>query len=309
MTVPKRIAFTCLIVMVILLSLPGVWSKAWAGGKDVVYSAESLYHSIEVYDVGGKMRYLACDGKVQSAMLLADPAYLYYPYVRSAISGIALLGRTPSNIAVVGLGGGTMAAYLEAHYPSSRLDVIELDPMVFEMAKEYFNFTPSVNTGVFIADARAHLRRSHKLYDIIILDAYQGATLPFHLTTAEFLRLVKSRLKPGGLVIGNYWYEKVNQYIHSQMRTYQSVFGELYLLDTGREGSLIFVAKSEKGLFDKKVYMQSARQMMALRGMNYDITDIIKTQLRHVTDKPINAAILTDDYAPVNMLKERAVNR
>ena len=53
------------------------------------------------------------------------------------------------------------------------------------------------------ADGRVFLNRSKDQYDLILLDAYRGGYVPFHLLTREFYTLVKSRLTPGGAVAFN----------------------------------------------------------------------------------------------------------
>ena len=52
-------------------------------------------------------------------------------------------------------------------------------------------------------DGRVFLNRNSERYDLILLDAYRGGYVPFHLLTREFYALVKQRLAPGGAVAFN----------------------------------------------------------------------------------------------------------
>jgi hypothetical protein len=56
---------------------------------------------------------------------------------------------------------------------------------------------------VVTADARPFLRRTQSRYDLILVDAYRQPYVPFYLATQEFFRLVRARLRPGGIVALN----------------------------------------------------------------------------------------------------------
>ena len=56
---------------------------------------------------------------------------------------------------------------------------------------------------VVTADARPFLARTHERFDAILIDAYRQPYVPFYLATQEFFRLVRSRLRPGGIVALN----------------------------------------------------------------------------------------------------------
>ena len=79
-------------------------------------------------------------------------------------------------------------------------------------------------------DGRAFLARDATRYDLIWLDAYGADSVPAHLTTVEFFRLVRARLAPGGAVAANLWGPGVNPRYHSQVRAIQEAFPETYVL-------------------------------------------------------------------------------
>jgi hypothetical protein len=106
------------------------------------------------------------------------------------------------NWAVIGLGAGSMACYAE---PGDSLTFYEIDPAVDRIAAnpQYFTFLSQCAPAaqVVLGDARLRLRDApDSRYDLIILDAFSGDTIPMHLLTREAVALYKQKLAPGGLL-------------------------------------------------------------------------------------------------------------
>jgi len=102
--------------------------------------------------------------------------------------------------AVVGLGAGAMACYLR---PGESLTFYEIDPAVERIASDprYFTFLSQCApaTPIVLGDARLKLRDAPDHgYDLIVLDAFSGDTVPMHLITREALALYLRKLAPGG---------------------------------------------------------------------------------------------------------------
>lgn len=83
------------------------------------------------------------------------------------------------------------------------MDVVEIDPRVVDVAKQYFALPQDQRLQVHVGDGRRFLERNSKQYDMIILDAYFAKSIPFQLATHEFMTAVKARLKPGGVAAFN----------------------------------------------------------------------------------------------------------
>jgi spermidine synthase len=112
----------------------------------------------------------------------------------------AVAGR---EIAVVGLGVGTLATY--AH-PGQRWTFFEIDPAIERIARtrEYFSFMEACGDRcrVVLGDARVSLgRMPEQAYDLLVLDAFSSDSIPMHLMTREALALYLSRLAPDGVLV------------------------------------------------------------------------------------------------------------
>lgn len=56
------------------------------------------------------------------------------------------------SVLLVGLGGGGLAQFLRDFVPSVTIEVVELDPVVFEVAKDWFGFKPDDRLTVTLGD-------------------------------------------------------------------------------------------------------------------------------------------------------------
>src|SRR5262249_5314398 len=148
----------------------------------------------------------------ESVVNLADPDDLPLPYAR--VMTIAVVyPSAPRNILMLGLGGGSIATYLGRFLPEAAITTVEVDPGVIAAAKVHFGLRETDRVRYRAGDGRIFLNRDHERYDLILLDAYRGGYVPFHLLTREFYALVRQRLAPGGAAAFN---------VHDGSRLYAS---------------------------------------------------------------------------------------
>ena len=137
----------------------------------------------------------------------------------------------PKRILMLGLGGGSISTYLGRSMPDAAIDTVEIDRRVIEVAKQYFGLRETERVRYLDGDGRVFLNRNRGLYDLILLDAYRGGFVPFHLLTKEFYTLVKQRLTPGGAVASNV-HDGTKLY-HSTVKTLGEVFQAVDLYPSG----------------------------------------------------------------------------
>ncbi len=117
-----------------------------------------------------------------------------------AARAVALEG---ADVAVVGLGVGTLAAYARA---GQRWTFFELDPAVVDVARRYFSFLArsSAASSVVLGDGRLGIAGAPPgRYGLIALDAFSSDAVPVHLLTREAFALDAARLRPGGVLLVN----------------------------------------------------------------------------------------------------------
>jgi spermidine synthase len=115
-----------------------------------------------------------------------------------AIFGLTVQARA-QKILLIGCGGGTLGTMLARR--GRAVTIVDVNPAAFPLARQYFELPDSVDCRV--ADGREFLLSDNRVYDAIVLDAYQGDRIPAHLRSLEFFRLARSRLTQSGALFAN----------------------------------------------------------------------------------------------------------
>jgi spermidine synthase len=280
--------------------------------EKIIYEKNSLYQYINVVENSEKQeRYIYTGSTRKQAhggMSLENPDKLIFEYTRVAFVSLAFLDRDPEDVLFVGLGGGAMPKYFSRYYPNANIDIVEIDPEMIKISRKYFNFQESSNAKVHTVDGRVFIKRSRKKYDMIFLDAYQGNHIPFHLTTVEFLKEVKKKLKDGGVVVSNIMSEFRNKFFYAMLRTYTEVFPHVYCYNRWITSvNFIFVATANKEKKESIHVWVRAKEIETIKNFDIDIPTINQDQYGYYTDYERDAEILTDDFAPVNLYRHKSV--
>ena len=156
----------------------------------------------------GRFRFLIHSGTLHGMQSL-DPAHSSEPLAYFARSGpagqifrAAQAAMPHGDWAIVGLGAGAMACYLQT---GQSLTYYEIDPLVVRIAEDprYFTFLRhcAPHSNIVLGDARLRLRNAPDAhYGLIVLDAFSGDSIPMHLLTRESLALYLRKLAPGGVI-------------------------------------------------------------------------------------------------------------
>lgn len=146
---------------------------------------------------------------VQTLMDLRAPHRLQHPYARTMLAGLLYAPEASSSL-LIGLGGGALVRFLNHHFPALRLDVVEIDPMIVDVARAYFGTVPGPGTRFVVEDAHSFVARPGGLYDVVLIDAHlhpgehtDSTGHPSRLKTQAFMRNVQARLAPGGVAMFN----------------------------------------------------------------------------------------------------------
>jgi len=216
----RRLALLTLLAVALAFCLPAC-SVSDKGQTRTLLRTTSQFGTLEVQETRG-MRYLFVDGVLQTAMYadhsrVATETHLFprhywlelLPYYRPGARRCLLIG----------LGGGLLPAVLEGY--GIETHAVDIDPQIVEVAREYFEFKGEAS----ISDGRAHLVVLAERYDLIVIDAFAGADMPYHLATRECFELATERLEPGGILALNLISRPSGSRVSaSVMRTLRAVF-------------------------------------------------------------------------------------
>ena len=190
--------------------------------------------------------WLSVDGVPQSYVQLDDPTHLEFEYVRLLGDVVDLLPDGPVTALHLGGGACTLPRYVAATRPGSRQIVVELDAALVELVRSQLGtdgFKLKVGEARAVATTLAPGGS-----DLVVADVFRGATLPMHLTTAEWAQTARGLLAPGGVYAVNVADGSALSFLRGQVSTLLSVFADVVLLgDPGvlrgrRFGNLVLAA-------------------------------------------------------------------
>lgn len=182
-------------------------------------------------------RVLVLDTLRHSYVDLADPTHLEFAYV--AWFGDVLVAIAPDGRAFealhVGGGGFTMPRYLRAAHPGSRSTVLEIDPLLVDIATTELGLDPGDDIDIVIGDARRTLTTLDGDYDLVVADAFGGLAVPWHLATSEFAGELAARMAPDGVLVMNVIDHDARDFLRAELATLAVHFEHLAVL--GHPGS------------------------------------------------------------------------
>jgi spermidine synthase len=279
-------------------------------GFEVVFQKDTQYHRLAVTDQGDS-RFLRFDNSFQSGMYKERPfatRFAYSDYFQLALA----YNPDAERMLLIGLGGASAPKRMWRDFPDLRIHTVEIDPVVRDVAYEYFEMPRSPRLTVDVADGRQWLARNDEKWDVIAIDAYFSDAIPFHLTTAEFMELVSSRLAPGGVVISNVIGSVAgsgSQLFRAFYKTYRQTFPTVLVHPVVERGedpaadllrNIIVVAgdfPSPTREFLRERWDESRRE--------HPSSPFLGNAIRHRYDRQIptrDVPTLTDDYAPLDAL-------
>jgi spermidine synthase len=268
--------------------------------RNVVHQEKSLYRNIMVMERGDqRCMIFSRRGGRQGCMDLADPGRVVLSYTQGFFAGF-FAKPSPRRVLILGLGIGTMPMTIRAYDPSIRIDTVELDPAVLEVARRYFGFREDSRSRVHVDDGRVFVRKQRRAgvrYDMVLIDAFDVKYIPEHMLTREFLGEVMDVLEPDGLVVSNTFSNGALQ--PYETATYQSVFGSMMTVETTTGNRIILSGRD--GLPSIDAMTRNARRIDA-RLAPFGISSAALLRELRMQPRETGVRPLTDQYSPANLL-------
>jgi hypothetical protein len=210
-----------------------------------------------------------------------------------------LLDRPPERMAIIGNAGGTIARAYGELYPDVEIDGVEIDPKVSEAGRLYLGLGDNPRLNVITEDGRPFLQETSTRYDIIVVDAYRQPYIPFYLATKEFFELARDRLAPGGILALNVAAvpgdERLSQAVGS---TVLAAFPQAWRWKPLRFNELVLAPVRP---------LEEAELLERVGDANPAVASLAALFRAEVEAVRPEAAVLTDDRAPVEWLTDRMI--
>ena len=318
--IPQRwkisIQNSVLIVLAILIILSAVLLFTFRNSWRQNYTMETDYYTIQITQgsnsdpVTGEPRVLKAlllDHLVHSFVVPEDPTYLGYSYLKifAEIIKYHIGDNAAPNILYLGGGGYCLPRYMDYKYPGGTNEVVEIDPMVTEIAHQELGLPRDTKIITYNQDARMFFSDHNDTqgkYDFVVGDVYNDMSVPYHLTTLEFDKIVKASLKPDGIylvnIIDEYYQGK---FLATIINTLKHTFKHVYLVSDKDFYEYLFrntfVIIATDNPMDMDEFEASVSKNNYRLGLIVHDQKLLEEYL--ATKQPI---VLTDDYAPTDSL-------
>lgn len=240
-----------------------------------------------------------------------DPTDLVYDYTRY-YSLYKIFNPNVRNALVIGGGAYSVPKALLRELPTARVDVVDIEPPLFSLARQYFKAPETAQLHSYVEDGRRFLRDTDRKYDLIFSDVYYSFfSVPPHFGTKEFFELAKDRLSPNGILIANMVGDlsrRKPSLILSEIRTFETVFPNSYFFAVAwperTDSQNIMLVGSNSGvrldLNAPDVLGNPDRVIHGLSSKQIDVAGRFELSAY---------ALLTDDYSPVEYLTAQVLRR
>lgn len=169
-------------------------------------------------------------GILQSCMLLDNPKASIFHYSQIFL-GSLFIKEQPRKILMIGLGGATVPKALNILVPRAQLDIIEINPVLVEIVRKYFDFHASDTNNIIIQDGYEFVKNSQsEVYDIVFVDAFTPDYIPPAFLTDEFIQNVKKVLVKDGVIMINTFAN--SEFKEQEIKLFKKNFGKYYSLST-----------------------------------------------------------------------------
>jgi len=182
---------------------------------------------------------------VESQMNLTAPHELMVRYTRTMFASYLFVPE-PRKVLIIGLGAGSMVRFLQRYEPKLHIDAVDIDPVILEVATNYFGTKGNDHVKLIAADGLRYVREVDTSYDVIYMDAFLKPSMstdetgvPLQMKTVDFYREMQDKLADGGAVVFNLNFHKG---IKEDFATIQEAFSNTHLFAVPRSGNYVVVA-------------------------------------------------------------------
>lgn len=287
-------AALCLVLFMVSTAYDAYMADLDVHDIDTGYSRILVYNTTDHLS-GRSMRVMVTNphGK-QSAMYLDDQVELASNYTKF-YKLAAHFNPDMQKVLMIGGGGYSFPKYALENYPDVKMDVIEIDPRVTEIARKFFGLGEDPRLRIFHEDARVFLNRTDGKYDVVLCDAFNSHySIPFHLTTVETVQRLHDILEDDGVVLSNVISAVEGdggRFLRAEIATFKALFPQVYIfqvydsMDARQWQNFMLLALKGD---EKPSFLSSDVEMQRL--------------LSRLWKKPVPADVplLTDDFAPVD---------
>jgi spermidine synthase len=216
-----------------------------------------MTHSTDLPDAGRHVEPFIIDSRgarslhfsiseIQSRMQLDDPIALDLEYTRTMMAFLLFVPE-PRHIAMVGLGGGSLAKFCHHHLTQASVKVVEINPHVIALRDEFQVPPDGERFVVQQGDGARFVRHADAAFDVLIIDGFDWTGMPEDIATQRFYDDCHGALQPGGIMVVNL-HRGDARYDVVVDRMRRSFDGQLFVVDDSDGSNSIVFASQGKAI-------------------------------------------------------------
>jgi spermidine synthase len=205
--------------------------------------AESTTPFVREHEGNRSLHFSAIE--IQSRMSLLAPDALDLEYTRMMM-GFLMFNPQVGRIAMIGLGGGSLAKFCFRHLPKAAIDVIEINPEVIALRDAFQIPRDSDRFAVIEADGAKYVTAANMAADVLLVDGFDIDGMPPPLCTAQFYADCFRFLRDDGIMVVNL---HLNHPLHSTYldRIRESFGSSVFdVVDDDMTNSIVFAFKGDR---------------------------------------------------------------
>lgn len=297
----KKTAKIILVIIIITL-----WLINQSAESKYVYEADSAYNHIRVVDSidkksGKDIRLLYLATETHSA-IFKDSNEIFSSYHKIYLLD-NLFKPEIKNALTLGAGAYVAPVNFLSRYPEAEMTVVEIDPAVTQVAKDYFQLAGQERINIIHQDARIFLNNNKEKFDVIYGDAFASFySIPFQLTTVQAIEKIYNSLEDDGVLILNVISSlegEQSKFFQAEYLTLKKIFPQIYIFPTyfyneqgvnQHQNIIIFASKNPNRLTKEDLLKNADFEQKEWVGHFWEKEIKIDPKLK----------ILTDNFAPVD---------
>ena len=173
-----------------------------------------------------------------------------------------------------------MVHFLKHHHSDLQIDVVEIDPVIVKIADEYFGIRSEGNTRIITEDGFKYLQRTDQQYDVIYMDAFLNPSagtdktgVPVRLKTARFLKGLRQKLSPDGLVVFNL---NIHRNMRKDIETIRAAFPTIYAFDVPQNKNRVVVGSLATQREKSFILKQRGRELDRRLQANFSFEKLVR---------------------------------
>lgn len=227
-----------------------------------------------IVEEGGTRSLHFTHGELQSSMRLDRPDELQVDYTRTMM-GFLLLNPRPREIAMIGLGGGSLVKFCHRHLPSTRIQVVENNPAVIALRREFRIPEDDERLSVLAGDGAIFVAEASAL-DVLLVDGFDMGGQPPQLCTQAFYDDCHRALATGGLLVVNLHADHPDHDIFTQ-RIARSFSGNaMQVLATDKANCIVFAGRG------RPVTLQALRNVQWAAALDGGARRALRGEFAHI---------------------------